>query len=1261
MENIDVFSKLTLNSETLELIIQSLQNAVAVHDADFRLLFANPVFYETLGVHRDEIDTLNLTERIHPDDISVIKANLPELPKAGKIVYTCRWRHKTGSWLPYNLETISLHDDSGKTAGYMSMIKKTSVMNKNLNALLSSVDHSIFELDAEGRFISVWTNKEEELFFPKNSFLGKKMSDVFPENYRNLFKDAFGEVQATGKTAQVEYPSIDPADSRWWLARFNRVMVDGQYTDKIVCTISDITDRKVLERELKVEFARAQMYMDLAPFMFMALDEDGSISLINQYACSLLEWQEDDLIGKNWFDTCLLEEERETVKTVFKKIMSGDMKEVDAFENSVITASGKKRIISWKNTYLKDDHGHIIGTFSSGEDITEKKLSEKALREKTEEIDRFFSLSIDLLCIADTEGYFHRLNPEWEKTLGYTLAELEGKKFLDFVHPDDIPATLDAIKLLESQKEVIDFTNRYQCRDGSYRWLEWRSIPKGKMVYAAARDITDWIKAKNELLERENSYKTLANNLPGIVYRIYLRERNRMVFFNDMLEKLTGYEEEELKHGMVNSIDPFIHPEDRPQFVWSVRHSIENKLSFKIDYRLITKTGDEILMDEYGRIIEGPDGKPLYIDGVIFDVTEKKTAEREIGKSVSRFLSLFENMAEGVALHELVYDDSNKPVNYKIIEVNPQYEKILDLKAKDVKLKNATEIYNTEKPPYLEEYATVVRSKKPYYFETYFPPMEKYFEISVAPWGEKGFATIFSDITARKKADNAVAGEKERLLVTLRSIGDGVITTDINGIITLMNKAAEAITGYTTDEAAGKPLERIFHIINQVTRERCANPVEKVLKTGRIISLASQTILICKDGVERVIADSGAPIRDPQSKIIGVVLVFRDITEKEKIELALQNTQRLESLSILAGGIAHDFNNLLNGIFGYMDCANEFIQNEQIEETKSALSKVFTVYSRAKSLTRQLLTFAKGGVPVRKTISLKPIIKETTLFALSGTKIKVKFTIADNLWHSYADANQIGQVIDNLVINACQAMESGGSIRISASNVLERADLPPVLRTEDRSFIRISVQDSGHGISRENMTHIFDPFFSTKEEGSGLGLSTTYSIINRHDGYIEADSLPGKGTTFTFFLPAAQTGSEPLSVKGPVRHRGKGRILFMDDEAFIRDLAQTMMTRMGYDVVCCKDGKEAIDIMVKSSEGQEEFQMLILDLTIPGGMGGLEAIREIRKINPDIKAVASSGYSSDPVMAHPKSYGFTASIIKPYRIQDIAELLEQLL
>ena len=500
---------------------------------------------------------------------------------------------------------------------------------------------------------------------------------------------------------------------------------------------------------------------------------------------------------------------------------------------------------------------------------------------------------------------------------------------------------------------------------------------------------------------------------------------------------------------------------------------------------------------------------------------------------------------------------------------------------------------------------------------------------------------------------------REDLRITLNSIGDAVIATDKNGMVVRINQVALDLTGLTLQEAKGEALDRVFQIVDASTREKISTAVTRVLESDRIISLPRQTVLISRDGREYRITASAAPIRDADRTITGVVLVFRDVTEEEKTKEELLKIKKLESVGVLAGGIAHDFNNILAAILGNIELARMSI--DSTSKAYPLLKEAEKASLRARDLTQQLLTFSQRGEPVKKTSPIGKLITESADFVLHGSSVSSRFNIPDNLWLADFDAGQISQVIQNLVLNAKHAMPEGGEIRIDCANVKDITS-ETNLNLPDKSFIRIAVEDNGCGIAPKHLEKIFDPYFTTKQEGSGLGLAISHSIISKHNGHIAVRSIMGKGTIFTIYLPAAQA----LRVQAPTEEASepesvRARILVMDDEPLVQDILRHMLVRLGHDVLQAKDGQEAIKLFCQHRASDQPVDVIIMDLTIPGGMGGKETIREILKIAPEAKVVVSSGYSNNPVMANYRQYGFKAAIAKPFSLAEVNKTLSEVL
>jgi len=505
---------------------------------------------------------------------------------------------------------------------------------------------------------------------------------------------------------------------------------------------------------------------------------------------------------------------------------------------------------------------------------------------------------------------------------------------------------------------------------------------------------------------------------------------------------------------------------------------------------------------------------------------------------------------------------------------------------------------------------------------------------------------VTRDITERKKAEELLQAAMANL-ETLFMVSPLAITVmDTDGNIQLWNKAAEQIFGWTAQEVIGKP--------NPIVPAEMQNEYTSwsfQILGGKTLT-NQESVRVRKDGALLNVSISSASILDGKGTPVGRMAIFIDITERKKMEASMLNVQKLESLGVLAGGIAHDFNNLLGGIYGYIDLAGESAKDEKLS---LYLSKAMNTIERARGLTQQLLTFAKGGEPVKKIGKLFPFVQETAKFALSGSSVSCVFEVPRDLWNCDYDRNQIGQVIDNIVINAKQAMPDGGTIAVAAANVgIAHNEHPPLA---DGDYVKISIKDSGIGMPREILPRIFDPFYTTKITGHGLGLASCYSIIKRHGGCIDVESQPGKGSTFHVYLPAIVDSVSSSSEVSSSMHRGTGTFLVMDDEDVIRDTIREMLRHFGYAVVCKQNGKEALDFALAEIDAKREIAGMIFDLTIPGGMGGKEIIGEIKRMCPGTPVYVTSGYAEDPIMANPIEYGFTASIRKPFRKAELSEML----
>ncbi len=517
-----------------------------------------------------------------------------------------------------------------------------------------------------------------------------------------------------------------------------------------------------------------------------------------------------------------------------------------------------------------------------------------------------------------------------------------------------------------------------------------------------------------------------------------------------------------------------------------------------------------------------------------------------------------------------------------------------------------------------------------------------------------GIVEDFKDITARKQTETALMESERRYRTVFETANDAMFTMQEGRYVECNPKTLEMFRcreeeflGQTTNYFSPE-----YQPDGRLSAEAAREKIESALAGSSQVfewrhSRCDGTTFDAEVSLNRLELSGRTFLHG----------IARDVTVRKKMEKELSKTQKLESIGILAGGIAHDFNNLLTVILGNVSLAKSAVGEE--EEIYTWLEQTEKASTQARRLTQQLLTFAKGGAPVKKTVSVAEIIQDSTCFSLSGSSIDCERHLSEELWPVTVDDGQIRQVLQNLVINAAQAMPNGGTIKISAANqVVRKSD---GLSLPEGRYVAIAVEDHGIGIPPSEMQKIFDPFYSTKAQGSGLGLAVAHSIITKHAGLITVASEIGKGSTFQILLPASQANMDQEAVGNHGCPHGQGKILVMDDEDLIRQFIATLLARLGYAYELAHDGQEAIALYEKALTEKQPFDLVVMDLTIPGGMGGKETIQRLLLLDPKVKALVSSGYSNDPIMTDFRRYGFCGVVVKPYNIEELSQTVRMVL
>ncbi len=791
------------------------------------------------------------------------------------------------------------------------------------------------------------------------------------------------------------------------------------------------------------------------------------------------------------------------------------------------------------------------------------------------------------------------------------------------------------------------------------------------------------------LRESEERFRELFDSAIEGVYEACPKGAFRRV--NPALARLLGYPD----LGALLALTPeqvaqlYVAPGRRDEF-FAALGAGDRVMDFESEIR--RADGATVWIQENVRAVRGPEGALQRLQGFVSDITLRKQAEEAVRASEARYRMLFENSPVGIvelnSLETLAQIDrlrasgvtdlaawmAAEPAaaqamifHLPITAMNAAALRLVGAQTVDEAQGALPRIFGPEaialrRHALLEYWAgrDGVEGETPLtsldgavrrvYVRWWMP------QIAGRPLGERTQLALV-DITAGRAAETALAAERARLAVTLQAMTESVITIDPAGVVQFLNEAAGRLTGWEPAAAVGRPIDDVCRLTDEKKSRPIFAPVASALAAARPIDLPPHTLLHPQAGAPRAVEGRCAPMHDPAGRGLGAVLALRDVTERNRFEIEMIRASKLESVGLFAGGIAHDFNNLLSVILGNLTLA--LLDEKTAAAGGRWLREAERGTVRARELTQQLLTFARGGEPVRSAISLGELVREAAEFALHGANVRCEFDLAPDAQPADADKGQIGQVVQNLVINATQAMPDGGTIRLSLCNEQLSAGAVPPLAAGD--YVRLVIADAGCGIAPENLPRVFEPFFTTKEHGTGLGLATVYSIVQKHQGHITVDSEPGRGTAFRIWLPAARTAPvEPPATAtpfGPLR----GRVLFMDDEEPIRAMTRSLLERLGLEVALAHDGEEAVRQFAAARATGQPFDVVIVDLTVPGGKGGAMAMTDILQIDPAARGIVSSGYSSDPIMADFAAHGFRGSVPKPYKVADFARTLREVL
>jgi len=903
--------------------------------------------------------------------------------------------------------------------------------------------------------------------------------------------------------------------------------------------------------------------------------------------------------------------------------------------------------------------GETTGISVFGKDITERKTAEKRLLDAERQYRDMFEGAIEGIYRTSLEGKNLAVNPAAARMLGYDSAQ----EFLSAI-TDVSDLWLDPngrshfLRLLEQHEVVRGYECQLKRKGGTAIWVSLNSRKvfgkDGRALYIEGfiEDITERKRIEDALRKSEEKFAQAFRSSPAAMLLTKIEGAgNRIIDANEAFERVSGYRRKEIIGRTGKELGLFADPREYGEFMKQFRGGGRIR-RFEFHFRRKSgEIGTGLLSAESMEL----DGEPWMI-GATIDITERRQSERQ-------YRSLFNSMQEGVALHKLIRSNG-APENYILLDVNRRFEELLGMMREHVVNKLATEVYGTEAAPYLKEYASVVEAGKPLELETYFPPMDKHFVISVTPMGEDLFATIFFDITEQKRT-------QERYRLISENAADVIWMWDLEEVrCVYVSPSVEQLRGFSPEEILAQTLEQTMPsdsyrmAVAEIESRRAA--VESGGEGARIKT--SEVVYLCKDGTTVATETVTKLVSDARGKVRYVIGASRDITglkraeaEKAKIEDELRQAQKLESVGRLAAGVAHDFNNLLTVINGYSRLLLGGVQAD--DPLRGGLEEIHKAGERAAALIQQLLAFSRKQILQPRVLDLNRVVEgmRPMLARLMGEDVEVCVQLHAEAATICADPHQLEQVLMNLAVNSRDAMPDGGRFSIETGFVEwdeSQAQLHPGAHAGP--YVMLAVSDTGEGMSEETRGHIFEPFFTTKEvgKGTGLGLSTIHGIVEQSGGYVEVASEPERGTTFKIYMPrVVDAPAESGMPEAVPEMRGHETVLVVEDQAEVREYAAAALGAYGYQVMEAADAEEAL--LVCEREG-ERIDLILTDVVMPG-LSGRELADRLKTLRPGIKVLFMSGHTDDIMVHHGvlrKEAGF---IQKPFSPDVLAMKVREIL
>lgn len=1087
------------------------------------------------------------------------------------------------------------------------------------------------------RFVEVNDAFESMTGLKREHIIGQQVTEVIP----GIEKDPadwiclYGKVVSENKPMRFEQYS-QPL-RKWFSVNAFKV------ADNMFATVfEDITVRIEHHITLEKEKERAQGYLDIAGVMFVVLDDQGTVTLINKKGCEVLGYKQNEIIGKNWFENFLSKEKSNEIIEIYNKIISGEIKGLETHENEIITKAGQKRTILWNNITLVDPDGNITGTLSSGEDITERNNALEALKKSDERFNLTMNATEEGLYDWDlitNEVYY---SPAWKKMLGYEDDELDNtvEVWEQLTRPEDIQKSWDLMNdCFDGKKERYEFEFPMKHKDG--HWVDILSLAhivfddteKAVRVVGTHIDVTERNHYLWALKESDERFNLAVNASRDGLYDWDLT--NNSIYYSPGWKRMLGYEDHELPDNFSVWSD-LVDPKDA-QRSWSMlKDLLDGKIKrFELEFKMKHKHGHWVDILSRATAIFDEKGTPIRVVGTHVDITERNRAEQALKEATLRELEIVKATNVGfwnwdVTTGEVVYSSVWKEqIGYKPNEIKNDFNEWKSRIHPDDLAHVEEKIQDCFKNTVTNTQIEFRFQHKDGSYHWIMSQASVIYDENRKPLRIRG---THIDITDHKNSERLVIESERKLRNYFDHAPIGIAVLDGEGKILEANYATINFSGYSLNELL---LLNILDLVQSDSKEIAKAKLDKLFREGKI---SGEIAFSKKNG------DVGYTTYDMVQIGEDRYLAFvNEITETKQLRELQSRAERLETAGTIAGQVAHDFNNLLGPIMAYP----EFIREELPDNhnVRAYLDDIENAAQKIAEINQDLLTLGRRGHYNLDLLNLNSIISKTVEeMKKQCPTVNFEINLDKELMNIKGGGAQIHRMLINLLSNARDAIQDAGNIIVSTENYYADDTSFAYGRVPRGEYVKITITDDGCGIPEEIIQRILDPFFSTKtadkKRGSGLGLSVVDAVMKDHHGFIDLSSKVGYGTSFYLYFPITREDIELDEKSQPLE--GTESVLIIDDDAVQREVSLTLLKKLGYHVSCAESGEQALEILLNAS-----YDILVLDMVMPDGIDGTETYRRALEMNPDQKAIIVSGFAESERVREAKQLGVRAFVKKP--------------